>query len=156
MHFFNHYSAPIVAGLLLVISMSVVLRRGGKIRDWLILGGVTSALVVAWLCLRPTASGLVDSSGRPVLLEVQSPYCLGCIAVKSAVDRLENEWRNKLVVRRMDIQSADGQRLVTQFGIEVTPTFIFFDAAGKERWRSAGELDAAQVRASLEKHNEAR
>jgi thioredoxin-related protein len=38
---------------------------------------------------------------------------------------------------------------VKQFGIEFTPTFILFDAAGKEQWRGVGQLDAAQIRARL-------
>jgi len=31
----------------------------------------------------------------------------------------------------------------------VTPSFIFFDKAGVEQWRSAGQLDALRVRTSL-------
>ena len=155
-YFFNHYSAPIVAGLLLAISVAGVLRCGGRIRDWVILGGVTLGLVVAWFGWRPVASRFVAGTGGPVLLEVQSPFCLGCLAVKPAVDRLENEWRGKLTVRRVDIQSPAGKQLVAEYRIELTPTFIFFDAAGREQWRSVGGVDAAQVRISLEKQNETR
>ena len=68
------------------------------------------------------------------------------VALKPAVDRLENELRGKLVVRRVDIQSAAGRQLVGQFGIEVTPTFIFFDAAGRQQWRNVGGVDAVVVR----------
>jgi len=57
--------------------------------------------------------------------------------------------RGELVVRRVDIQSATGRRLASQYGIEVTPTFIFFDDAGREQWRSAGQLDAVRVRTSM-------
>ncbi len=149
MSFFNHYSAPIVAALLLAIGMSVVVRRGRKTRDWLILGGALLAFVAAWLVFRPVANASGLAAGQPVLLEVQSPYCLGCVAIKPAVDRLENELRGKLRVRRVDIQSAEGQKLVAQYRIEFTPTFIFFDAAGKEQWRSVGQLDAARVRTGL-------
>jgi hypothetical protein len=31
----------------------------------------------------------------------------------------------------------------------MTPTFIFFDTAGKEQWRNVGQLDAARVRTNL-------
>ncbi len=44
MHFFNHYSAPIVAALLLAGGLSLVVRRGGKMRHWLILGGAMVTL----------------------------------------------------------------------------------------------------------------
>ena len=95
MQFVNYYSGLIAAGLLLAVGVARVVRRGGKLRDWLILSGVLAVGVGVWFYLRPVASGLVDASGRPVLLEVQSPYCLGCVAVKPAVDRLENELREK-------------------------------------------------------------
>jgi thiol-disulfide isomerase/thioredoxin len=145
MQFFNHYSVPIIGALIFVIVFSAVRRRG----QWWVLAGVMVVYIGAYLALRPVASGVVDSSGRPVLLEVQSPYCLGCVAMKPAVDRLENELREKLVVRRVDIQSAEGRQLAEQYRIEFTPTFVLFDAAGKERWRSAGGLDAEAVRGAI-------
>ena len=149
MPFFNHYSAPILAAVLLVGGLSLVLRRGGKMRHWLILGGATVALGPAWYVFRPVATSVTPAAGLPLLLEVQSPYCLGCVAMKPVVDRLEHELRGKLAVRRVDIQSAEGRRLASQYGVEMTPTFVFFDAAGSEQWRSAGQLDAARVRTSL-------
>jgi len=149
MQFFNHYSAPILAALLLSGGVLLVLRRGRKMRQWMILGGATVALVAAWWAFRPVAEPATPLAGQPVLLELQSPYCLGCVAIKPVVDRLENELRGKLVVRRLDIQSAEGRQMTIQYGIELTPTFIFFDATGKEQLRSVGQLDVARVRASL-------
>jgi thiol-disulfide isomerase/thioredoxin len=149
MQFFNHYSAPIIGALIFVILWLIVRRRGGKTPDWLILCGTMVVYVSAWLALRPVAKPAMQVAGKPLLLEVQSPYCLGCVAMKPAVDLLENELREKLVVRRVDIQSTEGRQLGEQYGIEFTPTFIFFDAAGKEQWRSVGRLDARRVRATL-------
>lgn len=88
-------------------------------------------------------------AGQPVLLEIQSPYCIVCIAAKPAVDRLEKEFRGRLQVRRVNVQSDEGQKLVAKYDIEFTPTFIFLDAAGKEQWRTVGQVDTARVRASL-------
>ena len=150
MQFFNHYSAPILAALLLAGGLSLVWRRGGKIRHWLILGGALVALGATWLVLRPVSNpAATPLVGQPLLLEVQSPYCLGCVAMKPVVDRLEKELRGKLVVRRVDIQSALGRKLASEYGIELTPTFIFIDAAGKEQWRNVGQLDAVRLRTSL-------
>ena len=151
MPFFNHYSAPILAAVLLAGGLSLVLRRGGKMRHWLVLGGAIVALGALWLVFRPVSRpAATPLAGQPLLLEVQSPYCLGCVAMKTAVDRLEKELRGKLVVRRVDIQSAEGRELASQYGIELTPTFIFFDSSGQEQWRSVGHLDAARVRTSLQ------
>ena len=151
MHFFNHYSVPIVAALLLAGGLSLVLRQGRRMRHWLILGGAMLAFGTLWLVFRPVARPAgTPLPGQSLLLELQSPYCLGCVAMKPAVDRLEKELRGQLVVRRVDIQSAEGRKLASQYGIEATPTFIFFDDVGREQWRGAGQLDAVRVRTSLQ------
>jgi thiol-disulfide isomerase/thioredoxin len=141
MQFFNHYSVLIIGALLLVATGATK----GRVRWGM--AGVLGVYVAACLLLRPSARTM-PTNGLPVLLEVQSPYCLGCVALKPAVDKLEQELTGKLVVRRVDIQSAEGRQLVKQFRIEFTPTFILFDAAGKEQSRSVGQLDAAQIRAT--------
>ncbi len=145
MQFFNHYSVPIIGALIFVIVFSAVRHRG----QWWVLPGVMVVYIGAYLALRPVAKPAMQVDGKPLLLEVQSPFCLGCVAMKPAVDKLEQELAGKLVVRRVDIQSDEGRQLVKQFGIEFTPTFIFFDAAGKEQWRSVGQLDTDRVRATL-------
>jgi hypothetical protein len=35
------------------------------------------------------------------------------------------------------------------YDFRYTPTFIFFDAQGNERWRSIGSLDVDQIQSSL-------
>ena len=142
MRFFNHYSAPIIGALIFVIVFSAVRRR----RQWWVLAGVMVVCVGAYLALRPVARPAMQVAGKPLLLEVQSPYCLGCVALKPAVDRLEAELRAKLVVRRVDIQTDEGRELMKQYGMEFTPAFILLDAAGREQWRGVGRLDADAVR----------
>jgi len=149
-NFFNHYSVLIVLGLLVSGGLFRVVRGGAKTHDWLIVSGGLVGFVAVWWVVRPVARSSSLSTGQPVLLEVQSPFCLGCVAVKPAVDRLENEWRGKLQVQRVDIQSPAGKRLVSRYHVERTPTFIFFDGTGREQWRSVGGVDAAQVRSILE------
>lgn len=139
MQFFNHYSVLIIGALLLVAT--VVTKRRTR---W-IMAGVVGVYAVTCVAFLPKARN-VPTNGLPVLLEVQSPLCLGCVAMKPAVDKVEQELAGKLSVRRVDIQSDEGRQLVKQFGIEFTPTFILFDVAGKEQWRGVGGLDAAAVR----------
>jgi thiol-disulfide isomerase/thioredoxin len=145
MQFFNHYSAAIIGMLIFVLVFSAVRRRG----HWLVLVGVMVVYLGAWLALRPVARPAVHVDGKPLLMEVQSPYCLGCVTMKPVVDRLEEELHDKLIVWRVDIQSAEGRQLSEQYRIEFTPTFVLFDGTGKERWRSVGRLDSQRVRATL-------
>ncbi len=69
--------------------------------------------------------------------------------MKPIVDGIEKEYQNRLIVIRVDIQSGTGQTLAPIYGFQYTPTFIFFDAQGKELWRTVGQLDPAQVSESL-------
>jgi hypothetical protein len=52
-------------------------------------------------------------------------------------------------VIRLDIQSATGRALAPLYGFQYTPTFVFFDATGKELWRSIGQLDTTKLSESL-------
>jgi len=51
---------------------------------------------------------------------------------------------------RLNIQEDVAQELAPLYGFEFTPTFIFFDAAGNELWRSVGSFEPQKVRDSLQ------
>jgi thioredoxin-related protein len=69
--------------------------------------------------------------------------------MKPIVDGIEKHYQGRLQVIRLDIQSATGRTLGPIYGFQYTPTFIFFDATGKELWRSIGQLDTARLNESL-------
>jgi thioredoxin-related protein len=69
--------------------------------------------------------------------------------MKPIVDGLEKKYKGRLLVIRVDIQSATGKSLAPLYDFQYTPTFIFFDALGKESWRTVGPLDPTQVSNSL-------
>ena len=136
--------------LVALAGAAVVWRRGSQVRDWLLLGSLLVVLLAGWVVWRPVANPAAPPPGLPVLLEVQSPYCLGCVAMKPSVDRVEREWAARLAVRRVDIQSAAGRQLARQYRVAFTPTFILLDATGREQWRGVGQLDIARLRALVE------
>lgn len=53
MHFLNHYSGIVVAAMFLALGISVVVRRGKRSRDFIIVGGALLLFVTTWLALRP-------------------------------------------------------------------------------------------------------
>jgi thioredoxin-related protein len=69
--------------------------------------------------------------------------------MKPIVDGIEEQYKGRLVVIRLDIQSEIGHTLAPLYGFQYTPTFIFFDAQGKELWRSIGQLETAKLSESL-------
>lgn len=48
------------------------------------------------------------------------------------MDGIEGQFQSRLVVIRLDIQSESGRTLTPLYDFQYTPTFIFFDARGKE------------------------
>ncbi len=65
------------------------------------------------------------------------------------MDGLESELGTKLDILRINIQDPAGRELAPVYHFEYTPTYIFFDAKGRELWRSIGEIDPQRVRASI-------
>jgi thioredoxin-related protein len=65
------------------------------------------------------------------------------------VDGLETELGSKLHILRLNIQDQVGRELAPVYNFEYTPTYIFFDAQGREIWRTVGEIDPARVRSSV-------
>ncbi len=158
MAFVNHYSFLLVAGMCTLALGLYVFRRGTRRSDLTALGALALGFVLAFVLLRPSASESADldqvrariGAGTPVLLELQSPYCLACMAARPVVDRIERAYADRLEVTRLNIQDPVGQQLAAEFAASFTPTFIFFDAQGREAWRTVGAVDPLSVRQSLE------
>lgn len=149
----------LAAGLLLGLAAWLALT-GFSRRKLGVFGVTVLVLALFWAWLRP-GTGLTHSAAptelvirearTPVLVEFYSEYCVGCLAAEATLDALEAEFKGRLSVVRLDMASATGQRLSAQLNAHFTPTFILFDAEGREIWRAVGELNAAAVRDALSK-----
>ncbi len=156
MSVFNQFSFLLMAGGLLLLaglllwrvrSLPLFARLGG----WLVL---LIAVVGFWLLMRPTAtpeiSGLADvearlGNGTPVVLELYSEYCLGCMAQAADVLALEQALGAQAAVLRLSIHTEAGQALWERYNGESTPTFIILDGEGREVRRTNNVPTAAQV-----------
>lgn len=116
-------------------------------------------LAGGYFLLRPgAASGsaedvevlLVQPATRPVLLEIYSNYCVGCLRAEPIVDSLQAEWGDAVKVVRLNINEPRSSELATRFNFQFTPTFILFTPDGEEVWRQVGGIDAAAVRAQVD------
>lgn len=87
----------------------------------------------------------IKNPGRPTVLQFFSRYCAGCIAVKPIVDRVEADAGDRLQVIRLDIDDEPGKTLMEQFGVRITPTFIYFDAEGNQLGDSVFALDTWKI-----------
>jgi protein-disulfide isomerase len=71
------------------------------------------------------------------------------MAMKPIVNGLEAEFQDELDIIHLDVQQAESQDFMEQYGFEYTPTFILLDGDGTERWRNVGALDTASLREAL-------
>lgn len=67
------------------------------------------------------------------------------MAAKPIVDGIEQKYRNRLTVLRLNIQDPTSQPFLDRYNFQYTPTFILFDGNGKEIWRSVGSINADEM-----------
>jgi hypothetical protein len=74
---------------------------------------------------------------------------VACLAAKPVVDGLERDWTGGRVIR-VDIRGAEGSAFAATHGLSLTPSFILFDAAGRESGRWTGRPPSlAEITAAL-------
>jgi thioredoxin-related protein len=71
------------------------------------------------------------------------------MAAKPIVDGIEDEYRGRLTVIRINVQEAEFQPLLAQYNFQFTPTFILFDGRGSEVLRTVGSIDPEAIHRAL-------
>ena len=158
MQFVNQFSFLLLAGAVLLILGWIILRSQRSSSRWFALAALLLGLVISYWMFNPgpgtpfNAVELTDGRSRavPVLLEFESPYCLGCMAAQPSVDQVERQFADELEVLQVNVLDPAAEPLLSHFGFRFTPTFIFIDTQGLELWRSVGTLDPQQVEDSME------
>ncbi len=82
MQFINQHSFTLAAVAAVLILAALLLHDGVRVNDLIALGALMAGLAFAYVLFRPSANSSVDSrsiealthTGKPVLLEFQSPY----------------------------------------------------------------------------------
>lgn len=66
----------------------------------------------------------VIESDQPVLVDFWASWCAPCRAIAPAIDALADEYKGKVKVAKMDIDS--NQKTPEQYGIRSIPTLLVF------------------------------
>lgn len=146
-----------ISGILLLFFL--LRSRRASWRVTLSASGAAVALAVAlFFLLRPGLSDVSSAqaaraaigSGKPTLVEFFSNYCIGCMAVRPAVESLvadiQTSLPNAVNILRIDIHTDFGRELRDAYGFSYVPEFILFNAQGQEVWRSHTPPGIAEVR----------
>lgn len=150
--FVNHYSFPLVFGAVGLVVAFLLFRDGVQRNDLIALAALLIGFLLAFNLFSAGSGsgedlGSIDAqigSGQPVLLEIQSPYCLGCAAAKPVVDSIARQ-HPSLRVLRVDILEPVGATLADRYQTRVTPTFLLFDGSGQLLQRTYGAIDPQAV-----------
>lgn len=95
----------------------------------------------------PAAPLPVPTPGMPRLLDLGSEGCTACTLMEPVLTELRTTYAGQLQVDFIDVWEHDG--VAEQYGIEIIPVQIFFDAAGTERHRHQGFISAKDITAKF-------
>ncbi len=84
----------------------------------------------------------------PVLVDFSASWCQPCKALAPTIDKVAGEYKGRMDVYKIDIDSA--QDAAASLGIMSVPTCIFF-RDGKEVDRFTGNVDIRTVKSHVER-----
>lgn len=95
----------------------------------------------------PDPADLAREAGKPVIADFGLGLCKQCKQQKATLDEIEAAYGGRIVVRMVMVNRESA--LVDRYKVELIPTLIFFDAAGKETFRKVGPLPYKEIRDQL-------
>jgi thioredoxin 1 len=86
--------------------------------------------------VEPTVSAVPAGVKLPKLLDLGAGKCIPCKMMAPILEDLKKEYAGKMIIEFVDVwQNPDTGK---QYGIDVIPTQIFYNADGKELFRHSG------------------
>ena len=114
----------VVAGLILAVAAIVRIKQQGRQTDPA--AGPST----------PAVSGVPAAAGLPRLVDLGADKCIPCKMMAPILEELKEQYQGRLDVVFLDVWK--NPNVSQQFGIQMIPTQIFYDAAGQERFRHEG------------------
>lgn len=90
-----------------------------------------------------TAAQAVAKAPMPRLVDLGAGKCIPCKLMAPILDALKKEYATHFEVQFIDVW--ENPEAGKQYGVEVIPTQIFYDAGGKELYRHTGFLGKADI-----------
>jgi thioredoxin 1 len=101
------------------------------------------ALTVAAAAADLTSIPPVSAAKLPRLIDLGADKCIPCRMMFPVLDALKQEYAGKLDVEFIDVWK--NPAAAKQYGVEVIPTQIFYNADGKELFRHEGFFAKADI-----------
>ncbi len=85
---------------------------------------------------------------KVVMLNVGAEFCPRCSAMQPILEELRREYENQVYFPYIDIREHNDK--ARQLGVRTTPTQIFYDHTGSERYRHEGFMEKEEVKDILQ------
>lgn len=90
----------------------------------------------------------INSTTKPVLVEVYAPWCPHCQAEMPLIDQLRKEVGSKAEIIQVDGDA--NEDVMSHFHVHSYPTFMLFKD-GQECWRDSGEKPVSELKDMIDR-----
>jgi thioredoxin 1 len=113
---------------------------------------IVLAAIAGVVILKKNQQGTVTplpehTPGMPRLLDLGSKGCTACTMMEPVLEELRETCKGKIQVDFIDVW--EHQQVATDYGLEIIPVQIFFDANGRELYRHQGFISAHDILAKF-------
>lgn len=91
----------------------------------------------------PASTATESSRPLPRLVDLGADRCKPCMMMAPILEELKNEYAGRLQVEFYDVRQDPS--IGRQYGVQIIPTQIFYDADGNELWRHEGFLSKEDI-----------
>ena len=137
----KHPKISLVIAGLVVLGAALVIAQTNKtdgVTNGACCASLTNPALLASLVAASTNAPAVapEKQGLPKLLDLGAGKCVPCKMMAPILEEMKTDFAGTLEVEFIDVwKNPDAGK---QYGIEVIPTQIFYDATGKELFRHIG------------------
>ena len=115
----------------------------------IVLAAVAGVVVLKKSRQEPITTLPEHTPGMPRLLDLGSKSCTACTLLEPVLEELRKNYAGKLQVDFIDVW--EHEQVATDYGVEIIPVQIFFDADGQELYRHQGFISATDILAQFKK-----
>lgn len=113
----------------------------------IVLAAIAGIIVFKKVRQQPTAPLPTHTAGLPRLLDLGSKGCAACTLLEPVLEELRSNHVGRLQVDFIDVW--EHEQVATDYGVEIIPVQIFFDADGQELYRHQGFISVGEVEAKF-------
>lgn len=94
------------------------------------------------------------ATGPVRFLYFSAADCKPCSEMAPVIDGIEKDFSGKVAVERYDAASDDGKKLMTQYELKETPSYVMVAPDGSKLWALTGAIHKDMLRQQVQLHTQ--